>query len=411
MRVDELHLNSRYDSLLSPRSAMATLSLYDGIRSLQQHDEQPHESLRVIQVINGEHYAGAERVQDLFDEYLPAQSIETQFVCVRHRQFGNRRTFGSAAITEIPVRQPWAARAGSRLARLVRSHNIDLLHAHTPRALWLAARAAATANVPLVYTLHDVGLSEPVTAARAILRAYTIRLLRQADGVIAVSPATLDVAERLGLGQHRVLIPNGVPRRDRTNFVSATPPVIGTVALLRPRKGIETLIEAVGRLHAARVDLRLRIVGPFEDREYARVIQREVDRAEIRSITEFPGFASDVNAELDAFDWFVMPSVLPEGAPMVVLEAMAAGLPVIGSDIAGVRELIRNRVDGMLVPPDDAAALAGAIGRALADRRLWSAMSEQAQRRQRALYSADAMALRTARCYREVRNRFAIAHY
>ncbi|HHK41670.1 MAG TPA: glycosyltransferase family 1 protein [Planctomycetaceae bacterium] len=361
---------------------------------------------RVLHVINGEHYAGAERVQDLLAEHLKPLNIETHFVCVKHDTFEARRHWKDAPLTSIPVRSPWPRSAIRQLADRLRREAFDLVHAHTPRSLWLAAPAADRARLPLVYTLHDVSLNEPVSWLRRRLRNRTLRLLRRADAVIAVSPAALEVAESLELGVTRILVPNGVPRRERAKEYPGSPPVFGTVGLLRPRKGIETLVEAAGYLRAQGADFRLRIVGPWENPEYARLIQREVARAGIEEYTEFPGFVSDVDRALGEFDWFVMPSVLAEGTPMVVLEAMAAGIPVIGSRVPGVVELIRSGVDGYLVPPGDARQLADQMATACqiaaAKTRKWSDMSEQAWRRQRALYSAEVMAERTAACYQRL---------
>ncbi len=385
---------------------MTTLSLCDLSRDRSDDSGVLPQTRRVLHVINGEHYAGAERVQDLLAEHLRPLGVETEFVCVKSRTFDARRKSIDVPLKSVPVHSPFPLRAIGELAGRIREEGIALLHAHTPRSLWLAAPAAIKAEVPLVYTLHDVSLQEPVSALRALLRRRTLRLLRGVDAVIAVSPAALELAERLGLGVYRVLIPNGVPTRPPAKEQPNRPPVVGTVGLLRPRKGIETLVEAAGLLRQRGVDFRLEIVGPWESEEYARLIHREVARADVGDITEFPGFVSEIDEVLDRLDWFVMPSVLPEGTPMVVLEAMAAGIPVIGSDVAGVRDLVRHRIDGFLVKPGDAAELAErlfeGITEACTNSRPWRDMSRQVRRRQQTLYSAEVMAQRTARCYERV---------
>ena len=356
---------------------------------------------RVLHVVNGEHYAGAERVQDLLAEYLPREGVATGFACVKPAEFPKRRHFQKAPCWSVPVAHPWPRAAVRELAELAAGEAFGMMHAHTPRSLWAALPAARRMGVPVVYTMHDVNLIESDALHRQWIKRRTMRLLRQVDALIAVSPAALDIAERFGLGRHRQLIPNGVPCQARAKHSPRQDrAVVGTVALLRPRKGIETLIESIGTLRRAGSDIDLRLIGPFESREYERSIRRELARYDLRAEEVLTGFVSDVTSALCELDLFVMPSVLDEGLPMVVMEAMAVGLPVVGSRVAGVRDLIRHEVDGALVSPGEAKPLADAVRWALADSARWGYLSEQAYRRQQALFSAERMAHRTAELYR-----------
>ena len=125
-------------------------------------------------------------------------------------------------------------------------------------------------------------------------------------------------------------------------------------------------------------------------------------RLGIASLVDWRGFRSDVSAELSTMDIFVMPSVLREGLPMVLLEAMAAGVPIVGSRVEGIPEVIRDREDGLLFTPGDAADLARAVARLVdgdADR---DALRESAYRRQVSRYSDRSMAAGVAQVYAHV---------
>ena len=106
--------------------------------------------------------------------------------------------------------------------------------------------------------------------------------------------------------------------------------------------------------------------------------------------------------QLGKLDLLVLPSLFGEGLPMVVLEAMAAGVPVVATRVEGVPEAIRDGVDGLIVAPDDPRALADAIGRCVRGEVDWAAMRVAAHRRQAAMFSDRAMAEGVAHVYREV---------
>jgi glycosyltransferase involved in cell wall biosynthesis len=208
-----------------------------------------------------------------------------------------------------------------------------------------------------------------------------------------------------GFAAERVsVVPNGVPS---TAVPAERPPpsgawTLGTVALMRPRKGIEVLLQALALLRRDGLPVRLRAVGPFETPDYERHIRRLGDTLGVSDMVAWPGFTSDVNAALAEFDLFVLPSLFGEGMPMVVLEAMAAGVPVIGTRVEGVPEVIRDNIDGLLARPGDAGDLAAAIGRVVRGDASWSALRRSALIRQAAHFSDHSMAQGVAQIYRRV---------
>jgi len=148
--------------------------------------------------------------------------------------------------------------------------------------------------------------------------------------------------------------------------------------------------------------VHLRCIGPFESEAYAASIERLVDALEIRDQVTFCGFAEDVPAALAQLDVLLLPSLYGEGLPMVVLEAMAAALPVVATRVEGTPEAIRDGQDGLLAEPGSSQSLAAQLARLVTGGVNWSAMAESACRRHRDHFSDQAMAAATAALYHRV---------
>jgi glycosyltransferase involved in cell wall biosynthesis len=143
-------------------------------------------------------------------------------------------------------------------------------------------------------------------------------------------------------------------------------------------------------------------VGPFETAEYEQALKSEAQYLEITDAIDWTGFTKDVNAELAQMDLFVLPSLFGEGLPMVVLEAMAAGVPVVGTQVEGVPEAIRDGIDGVLAQPSDPQDLARQIARVIEGEVSWDKLRENALQRQAERFSARSMAQGVAEAYDRV---------
>ncbi len=358
--------------------------------------------LKVLHVVNGQFYAGAERVQDLLALHLPESQVDNLFVCVKADRFPSARQADEVPLWNVNVRHPWHRAAFLQIGAIAAGEGCHILHSHTPRSCWPAASVAKRLGLVWIHTLHDLFLERREWFVRQWLNRYTIRCLRAADGVIAVSPAALDLADRLSLGRRRWMIRNGVPGLE--SLASRPLPdhwTLGTVSLFRPCKGLDVLLRAVARLRLAGHPVQLRAVGPFETAAYEGQIKNLVQELNIQSFVQFTGFCRDVAAELQRMDLFVLPSVGPEGLPMVVLEAMAQGVPVIGSRVAGIRDIIQDGLDGRLVNPSDPDDLAHAVQQFVDGRLDWMSARRAAFEHHRQQFSAARMAAETAAVYRQ----------
>ena len=140
-------------------------------------------------------------------------------------------------------------------------------------------------------------------------------------------------------------------------------------------------------------------VGDFETTDYETHLKNLTREYSLESCVEWLGFQTDVNRFLQQSDLFVLPSLFGEGMPMVLLEAMAVGIPVIGTDVEGVPEVVRDGINGRIAAAGDATSLSTAISSFLSGQLSWSRVRASVIERQRWVFSAQSMAQGVARIY------------
>jgi glycosyltransferase involved in cell wall biosynthesis len=366
----------------------------------------PAQSIFALHLVNGEHYSGAERVQDLLARQLPRFGCEVGFACVKPRRFPAARETKTAPLVEVPMRGRFDLRIVKRIAEMVRNEDYDLIHAHTPRTALVGRLAAQKAGVPFVYHVHSpAGRDSTRRVLNWINSAVEWSVVRGADRLIAVSPSVRQYMIGRGISEARVVcVPNGVPA---SHFQTERRPpagawTLGAVALFRPRKGIEVLLEALAMLRSRGVNLRLRAVGGFETPMYKAEVLGLAERLDLAGAIDWIGFTRNVNRELAKVNLFVLPSLFGEGLPMVVLEAMAAGLPVVASRVEGVPEAVVHRQTGLLIEPGSVSQLARAVEDVVSGTVDYGALSRGARLRHAEAFSDTTMAAGVAAVYRDV---------
>jgi glycosyltransferase involved in cell wall biosynthesis len=302
-------------------------------------------------------------------------------------------------------------RAVRDLVRLMRGQRIDVVHSHLYHANLYGRIAALCARVPAVASVHNT------YARRKFHREVLNRLLSKASArVIAVSEdVRRDLMRYDGIAEEKIVtIPNGIDvDRMRTALtrheararlgIGGDEIIIGCVARLEEQKGHRFLLEALALLNASGGAPRFSLVLAGDGRLRAELEQRAAALG-VAAVTRFLGTRQDVGEILKALDVYVMPS-LWEGLSIAMLEAMAAGLPLVISDVSGVSQVVGDDEFGVKVPVGDAPALARAIRALAEDPARRSALGAAARQRVLAKFSPAAMLADLARLYEEVSSR------
>ena len=363
------------------------------------------DTVKVLHLINGEHFSGAERVQDLLATALPEFGYEVGFVCLKPKKFPEVRT-SETQLFNLDMKSKFDFGCFKRVVQLARENDYQILHAHTPRTLMVGSMAAKTLGCPLVYHVHS-----PV--GRDSCRGFVNRLntwmekfsLRRVDRMICVSNSLCGYMKELGHKSEKLrVVSNGVAPMESAQPRTASKGVwtIGTMALFRPRKGTEVLLDALKILKDKGTEVNLRAVGPFQTPEYEAEVLGQVERLQIGDMIEWTGFQTDVNQQLDLMDLFVLPSLYGEGLPMVVLEAMANAVPVVAANVEGIPEAVRDGVDGLIFDPGNAQDLADKLAALIGDDERLTQMSHSSLQRQREKLSDTAMAQGVSEVYDEL---------
>ncbi len=361
-------------------------------------------SLSVIHAEWGRHWSGGTLQVVLLLEGLAQQGIDNCLVCPKDSAI-SQRVAAKVPVQTFPLRGehdiPTWWRFAQWLRRFRRQHTASplILHVHSRRGVLPTLLVGRWLRLPIV-------LHWRVAAPMPSVFRYL------ADAVIAVSQAAAQQAQRAGFPETRIHIiysgteaerfapspeAQGQARRelgaDEASFV------VAAAGRLVAGKGYDVLLKAVANLSPTeRPILLLAGEGPQE-----AAMKELANSLGILSQVRFLGFQQDIRPILWAADVFVhVPTHFPEGVPNVILEAMAAGLPVIGSKVGGIPEIVCDGETGLLVPPDDPSALSEALKALRSDPRQRQQMGERAQARVRQYHDAHQIPLRVLAVYQQV---------
>jgi glycosyltransferase involved in cell wall biosynthesis len=361
----------------APRAAPHhTLAPGDATHNARAAGDAPRvtERKRILLAVHSAKAGGAERMA-----LLEAQQLEGHFellISVPEGPLRARFAAHGELVAPAATLPLWGASAGRwarsaartaidavRMALVIRRRGVQLVLTNSSVCLApvLAARLARVPVVvhardvpksrlaPLVFALHGALADTVVVIASGLTpyfaRGRRARIARIADGILAPQSP-----------------PSATPRSLRA------PLRICLVGGLDPRKGQDVAVAALAQLRDSGVEATLELVGREVDREFAASVHDAVQRLDLTERVEFVGEVPDAGPHLERADIAIAPS-RGEWTPLVLMEALARGLPVVAARVGGVEEIVSDRESGLLVPPGDPTALADAIRELLADPR------------------------------------------
>lgn len=280
-----------------------------------------------------------------------------------------------------------------RLARLVAAEKPDVVHAIAMQVMVTASMATRISPVPHT-VLHLTGLGFlGISEGRAarLIRPLALRLLagtmsRSGAWLLAENPDDVAFLRAGGADPADRLTILGGAGIDETEFPALPPPgnaipVAAFVGRMIRSKGVDVLVEAQRLLASRGVPLTVSLYGKTDDDNPGAVPRAEIERWTHQGGIVWHGHVSDIRQVWARSDIAVLPAITREGLPRSVLEAAASARPLVVTDVPGCRHVVRRDVDGLIVPPGDAAALADALSRLAANPALRMTMGAHARQR------------------------------
>ena len=287
-----------------------------------------------------------------------------------------------------------------RLANFIRRNEIEIIHAHLAKDYPIGAVAARLAGKPFVFTRH-------VLFPMKRLQKYALQNVR---GIIAPSKAVADSLRRQNLFPPEIIstIHNGIdPKRftraNKNQKNQNADFIVGTIGHLAPIKGHDIFIRAAFNILQKRRNVRFIIVGEDKSRsgENRREIESLIASLNLQSNVEISGWTNDVRPFLQKFDLFVS-AARSEPFGLVILEAMAARIPVIATRSEGATEIIEDETSGILIPPENHEKMAQAILDLADDSARRELLGNAGRKRVEDYFSLEKMVSETEEFYRRV---------
>lgn len=351
--------------------------------------------MRIILANENRGWGGAEEHTLRLAEGLAARGHDVLLVASPGSVLADAVDGSRIAIRRVRMRNDVDLLAVGALAALIRGHHADVVHTIGARDHLLASMAARLTRIPVIKAEHTY-LAD--TSSGLCLRAYRY----WTDRVVCVCDAMRGHLNGLGIPDGRIeTITNGL---DTDHYTGATrerngAPVIAVVASCIPGKGHGILVRTITLLTARYPDLRVVCAGGGPLKEHLIAVASAAGAAQHFT---WLGHVDDVRPVLASADMLVHPS-LSEALPYAIMEAMAAGLPVVAAEVGGVAELVVDGVTGLLVRPGDEQGLAAAVSRMLDDQLLRRSAGEAGRRRVMERFTMDRMVSDYERLYDEVR--------
>ena len=357
--------------------------------------------MRILHVEGGRHlYGGAQQALYLM-EGLSLRGMDNALVCPAGSELAVTAA-PYAKVFAIPMGGDLDLRLIPRIRHAISEFRADLIHLHSRiGADVMGAVAGHLASVPVV---HSRRVDNPEPRWQVALK------YRLHDRVVAISAGIGEVLLSGGLPADKLRVVRSAVDFSRFDRPCDRGPVcdnlgiprdarlIGVVAQLIRRKGHHVLIDALPPLVSEFPDLRVLFLGQGPE---ASNLKRQIQHAGLEGRVLLCGFRDDLPGILPCLEMLVHPATM-EGLGVSLLQAASAGVPIVASRAGGIPEAVRDGLNGLLVPPDDAQALGAAVARLLRDPSLGRSLGRSGRALMRAEFSIDAMVEGNLAVYREL---------
>lgn len=368
--------------------------------------------MRAVLMLSSIAMGGSERVLVSLLPYIKAQGIDVRLCTLNTRRDSLLvEDFQKSGIPrfDMGAKRMLDPQAWKKFVAMLKDEKIDIIHAQDQDTNIYAAAAHRRHGMPSVMTRHV--MVEPTDTRKEAIRAQMVFAAAKYgfDGIVAVSNAVRHhFSKQAGIPLSKIeTIYNGIEvdrfatrdkraaKRQEMGWDEATPIVI-MVAVLRRGKGHEVLFEAVPAIKAAVPNVKIMLVGEGELSDSLR------EQAKLHSdVIEFLGQRGDVSELLGASDVLVLPS-LSEALPTVLIEAGAASLPLVATDVGGSAEIVVDGETGYIVPPNQSEPLAQRLIELLQNPAFARQMGENARQRVVKIFSLEEQAKQTVALYERV---------
>jgi glycosyltransferase involved in cell wall biosynthesis len=357
----------------------------------------------ILHLIDSSGMYGAEKMLLMLLEELKGSKYPGILGCIRETTCEIPDIAREAEDIGIPVvyftmHRGYNPKGVRSILRFIKDHQIKIVHSHGYKSNIFLGLQFKT-EFKRISTIH--GWSKEYGGLKNKTYEMLDSLsLRRFDSVVAVSQSVATDLKKKGLnGKNITVIHNGLKATDNGDYadvaylrqqysLSENSFVIGTVGRLVPIKGQSFLIKAMAEVVKEIKNCHLLIAGEGPLRNN---LQAEIEKLKISQNVRLIGYVHDIKVLMATLDLFVLPS-LSEGLPISLLEAMAVKKPVIASDAGGIRELVTDRKDGILVPPSDSTCLAKAIKLLYYDKILMSNIAVRGEEKVKNEFSSSSMA-------------------
>ena len=358
--------------------------------------------MKIVHVETGMNlYGGALQVLYLLRGLKDISETENILVCPPGSDIASPAS-DAARVRGVPMRGDLDIPFLLRLTRIIRDEKPDIVHLHSRRGADLFGGVASRLTGTRCLLTRRVDNPEPRSLVMAKYRLY--------DRIITISQGILEVLEKEGVpGEKLTCVHSAVdtekyalppdPERFRAEFnIPEGTRTCGTVAQFIPRKGHRFLLRAVPEIFKARPETIFLFFGkgPLEN-----LLKQECSTAGISDRVIFTGFREDLHLILPCLNILVHPALM-EGLGVSLLQAAAAGVPIIGTRVGGIPEAVTDGVNGLLVPPEDSPAITRAVLRLLGDSALAMRMGSEGRRIAKERFSIEAMVKGNLEVYREM---------